>query len=110
MGGVTAELLHDVATLILPTDTDRMRAALAGLRLSALLTGYRGRPAANIDAILDVAERLATLILADTRIDEIEINPLMLGQNSATAVDAVIWKADPAHPDIDPELQENQDD
>lgn len=110
MGGVKAELLQDVATLVLPTDTDRMRAALAGLRLSALLTGYRGRPAANIDAILDVAEKLATLILADTRIDEIEINPLMLGQDSATAVDAVIWKADPAQPDIDPELQENQDD
>jgi hypothetical protein len=34
----------------------------------------------------------------------------MLGQDSATAVDAVIWKADPAQPDIDPELQENQDD
>ena len=110
MGGVKAELLQDVATLVLPTDTDRMRAALAGLRLSALLTGYRGRPAANIDAFLDVAEKLATLILADTRIDEIEINPLMLGQDSATAVDAVIWKADPAQPDIDPELQENQDD
>ena len=42
IGGVEAELLGDVATLILPADETEIRAALTGLRL-APLTGYRGR-------------------------------------------------------------------
>ena len=92
-GGVEAELLGDVATLILPASRDEIRAALAGLRLAPLLTGYRGRPAADIDAAVTAIQTLSDLIETSPAIDEIEINPLMLAPSGGgvLALDAVIW-------------------
>ena len=96
-GGVTAELLGDVATLVLPAGKDEIRAAIDGLRLAPLLKGYRGRAAADIEAAVDAIAAMAAVIEADPAIDEIEVNPLMLGETGtgALAVDAVIWKTDP---------------
>ena len=95
-GGVTAELLGDVATLVLPVGRDEIRAAIDGLRLAPLLNGYRGRAAADLEAAVDAIAAMATVIEADPAIDEIEVNPLMLGETGtgALAVDAVIWKTD----------------
>ena len=96
MGGTAAELLRDVATLVLPATEGEIRTALTGLRLAPLLTGYRGRPPADIDAALSAVAAVCALAESDPRIDEIEINPLMLaaGDGGALAVDAVIWKTD----------------
>ena len=97
IGGVAAELLCDVATLILPADRDDIRAALNGLRLAPILTGYRGRPAADIDAAVDAIALLCRMIETSPAIDEIEVNPLMLAQagGGVLALDAVIWNTAP---------------
>jgi acyl-CoA synthetase (NDP forming) len=96
MGGTAAELLGDVVTLVLPVTGDEIRAALLRLRLAPLLTGHRGRDAADIDAAIDTAQTLCKIITANPEFDEIEINPLMLAPTGggALAVDAVIWKTD----------------
>ena len=93
IGGVEAELLGDVATLILPASGDEIRTALTGLRLAPLLHGYRGRPAGDIDAAVTAILALCGLIETSPAIDEIEVNPLMLAPDSggALALDAVIW-------------------
>jgi acyl-CoA synthetase (NDP forming) len=92
IGGVTAELLADTQTLILPVSTTDIQAALQKLRLWPLLDGYRGRTKADCAAIADVALRLATLF-NDPKIDEVEVNPLMVRAVGAVAVDALIRKA-----------------
>ena len=93
MGGTAAELLGDTQTLILPCARDDMRAALGRLRLAPLLHGYRGRPNADVEAALDAVQAMTDLLLRDTRIEEIEVNPLMLRAQGAGAIaaDAVIW-------------------
>src|SRR5690606_30028298 len=53
MGGVTVELLRDVAWLALPTDRAHVHVALSRLKLKQLLDGYRGKPAADIPALVD---------------------------------------------------------
>ncbi|MDH5530409.1 MAG: acetate--CoA ligase family protein, partial [Paracoccaceae bacterium] len=95
LGGVTAELLADTVTLILPAAEDEIRAALARLKLWPLLDGYRGRAKADIAAVVAVVSRLATLMINDPDLEEIEINPLIVRQNGAVAVDALIRKAAP---------------
>jgi acyl-CoA synthetase (NDP forming) len=93
MGGVTAELLADTVTLILPATADEMLAALRRLRLWPLLDGYRGRPKADVAAVAAIAVRLAALMLACPDLQEIEINPILVRTEGAVAVDALVRKA-----------------
>ena len=91
-GGVTAELLSDIVTLILPVTADEIGEALRRLRLWPLLDGYRGREQADVAAVIAAALALQGMLEADTMLEEIEINPLMVRAQGAVAVDAVIWK------------------
>ena len=93
MGGVTAEVLADTVTLILPATESEILTALRGLRLWPLLDGYRGRPRADMAAVAAMAVQLGTLMLADDSLEEIEINPILVRQTGAVAVDALIRKA-----------------
>lgn len=91
-GGVWAELLHDAQTLLLPVAEGEIKNALMRLRLSALLTGYRGGAKADIRAAVQAAKRAATLVQAYPNLQEVEINPLMVGAEGqgAMAADALI--------------------
>ena len=95
MGGVTAELLADTVTLILPVTRAEVLVAFQRLRLWPLLDGYRGRPRADVAALIDMVLRLAALMSADTTLEEIEINPVLLREAGAVAVDALIRKVMP---------------
>ena len=90
MGGVTAELLADTVTLVAPVTGTEIAAALKTLRLWPLLDGYRGRARADVAACVDAALALQALMQAAPQLQEIEINPLMLRESGAVAVDAVI--------------------
>jgi acyl-CoA synthetase (NDP forming) len=92
MGGVTAELLADTVTLVVPVTGGEIGAALRTLRLWPLLDGYRGRARADVAAFVDAALALQALMLDSVRLQEVEINPLMLRESGAVAVDAVIWE------------------
>jgi len=92
LGGVTAELLADTVTLVLPVGTDDIGAALRRLRLWPLLDGYRGRPKPDLVAAIDVIERLARLFETDPSLVELEVNPLILTPSRAVAADALIRK------------------
>lgn len=93
MGGVTAEVLADTVTLILPVTVPHVLESLRGLRLWPLLDGYRGRPRADMAAVAEIAVRLGNLMLADASLEEIEINPILVRPQGAVAVDALIRRA-----------------
>lgn len=90
-GGVTAELLKDTVTLLPPVDEAAAKRALLSLRLSPLLTGYRGRPNADIDAAAKAVVALSRFAEAyGDRVDELDVNPLIVAQSGAWAADALI--------------------
>jgi acetate---CoA ligase (ADP-forming) len=95
IGGVAAEVLADTVTLVAPVTAEEITAALRRLRLWPLLDGYRGRARADVGACVDAALAVQALMLATRRLNEIEINPLMLLEQGAVAVDAVIWEEEP---------------
>jgi acetate---CoA ligase (ADP-forming) len=69
-------------------------AMVDGLKLKTLLAGHRGRPAADRAALEAAALALGRFFLDHrARMDDIEINPLMVRDNGAVAVDVrVLWR------------------
>ncbi len=92
-GGTEAELLADTQTLVLPVTEHDITEALKRLRLAPLLHGYRGRPKADTQAVVETALTLQHMLHQDPTLTEVEINPLMVQQSGAVAVDALIRKA-----------------
>ena len=90
VGGIWVELLGDSVVLPLPASRAQMEAALRSLQLFPLLNGWRGRPLADTDDVLDQVERLADAVLASGDIEEIEINPLIVTANGAYVADALM--------------------
>lgn len=90
-GGVLVELLADATTILLPASRDTIAGALSRLKISKLIDGYRGKPAANREDLLNTLERLA-LFAADeaNQMAEIEINPLFAGVEECCAVDVLM--------------------
>jgi acyl-CoA synthetase (NDP forming) len=93
-GGVLVELANDAALRLLPVTAADVAMMIDGLKLKQLLAGFRGRVPADRAALEAAALALANFYL-DHRaaIAEIEINPLIVRQAGAVAVDArVIWR------------------
>ncbi len=88
LGGVTAEVLKDVSLRLAPVDDVEAGAMLDGLRGADLLKGYRGLPAANRAAVLQVIMQVASLAARQPRILELDLNPVLVGPGGAVAVDA----------------------
>ncbi|MEO1192079.1 MAG: acetate--CoA ligase family protein [Pseudomonadota bacterium] len=93
-GGVEAELWGDSTLLAAPFDRIEIARALDRLKVNQRLAGWRGRPAADRDSLLTLLERLAAFALASAA-EEVEINPILVGQQGAWAVDAVLSLANP---------------
>lgn len=91
-GGTEAELWHDVATELAPVDRSTAGRMIESLRSHALLTGWRGRPAASVDALIDAVVVVSEAVAADPSILDLEINPLRVSPKGAVAVDALITR------------------
>lgn len=91
IGGTYAELLNDVSLRLAPVSHAEAIAMFGELRGGAILDGFRGAPAVDKDALADVVVRLGR-IAADhaARIDEIDVNPLIVTAAGAVAVDALV--------------------
>ena len=66
--------------------------ALHRLKTAQRLRGWRGRPAGDEAALLDLLEALAQTALA-LGCAELEVNPILVSPHGAMAVDAVITGA-----------------
>ncbi len=90
-GGVMAEVLADTATLMIPAGGDEVRAAVLGLRTAPLLTGFRGRPRGDLDAVVRAAVAVQSFATAEApRLLELDINPLIVTAEGAVAADALV--------------------
>ena len=101
-GGTLVELLDDTATLLLPTRPADVRSALRSLRVWPLLAGHRGRPPAAVDAVVEAVSALALLVSTDRSITEVEINPLLVTEETAVAVDALMTVTQFGDAEIEP--------
>ena len=88
-GGVLTELWRDTQCLLAPVTADDLRSALQRLRIAPILNGYRGKPAANIDSLVNAILTLQQHVVG-SNLAEVELNPVLVTTTSSVAVDAFI--------------------
>lgn len=92
LGGVFVEVLADVSFRICPVTRQDAEEMLDELKSAALLKGTRGRKPASRQAILDVLLKIGgesgLLMTHADAIREADINPLIVSEHGAVAVDA----------------------
>jgi acetyl coenzyme A synthetase (ADP forming)-like protein len=97
-GGILVELLNDVAFRINPlTDVD-VQDMLSEVKGTALLRGWRGKPAADEAALKELILRVSVLLEICPQIHEMDANPVKVLEQGATIVDARIRVARLADP------------
>ncbi|MCP2241522.1 acetate--CoA ligase family protein [Lentzea aerocolonigenes] len=89
-GGVHAELFRDTAIELAPVSPATAREMLARLVCAPLLTGWRGSPAADVEALAEVVAQVSETLAARPDLAEIELNPVRVGPDGVLAVDALI--------------------
>ncbi|MEC8999885.1 MAG: acetate--CoA ligase family protein [Actinomycetota bacterium] len=92
-GGALVEVLRDTASLLLPATDDEVAFALRRLTAWPLLAGHRGRPGADVDAVIDAVQALARVATSVDGLVEVEVNPLLVTSDGAVAVDALVTHA-----------------
>lgn len=96
MGGVTAELLRDTSLRLAPISRSDALEMIDELKTSALLNGYRGRPVADIEALVETMLAFSSMVVAlDGKLQEAEINPLFVkpqGQGVVAADGLIVVK------------------
>jgi acetate---CoA ligase (ADP-forming) len=76
-GGILVELINDTRMVALPIDEQGIRAELRALKCWPLLRGFRGRPAADVDALVALMLSLQTFALANgEHYEDLELNPI----------------------------------
>lgn len=90
LGGVFAELLKDVTFRVVPLSEKDAQEMVQETKGAGLLSGLRGRPPVDLQAIYGILLSVSHLISDHPEISELDINPVLAGPKGAIAVDALI--------------------
>jgi acetyltransferase len=90
LGGVRAEVYKDVAFRLAPLNQKDVLSMVLDLEGQALLKGYRGSKSVNMEYLARWLIRLGWLSLKLEKIQEIDVNPLLIVEGKPVAVDATI--------------------
>ena len=89
-GGTSVEIIRDSAVSLPPLNLRLSNNLIDSTRVSKLLAAHRDKPAANRDLLVDVLLHISNMACELPWIEEMDINPLLLDDKQAIAVDARI--------------------
>ena len=90
-GGVYAEILKDVVTLMPPFSAETAKQALSALKMQPLLYGFRGSKAVDVESYCKMASKFSLFAVAmRNHICEIDVNPIILGKDICLGLDALM--------------------
>ena len=90
IGGILVELLEDVSFRIAPITEYDAREQIHEIKGFPILDGYRGKPKADIDAIVNTLLKISDLVIEHEEINEMDLNPVFIYENGLICVDARI--------------------
>jgi acyl-CoA synthetase (NDP forming) len=94
MGGIWVEAFNDTQLLPLPANGAQIEQALRNLKAAPLLTGGRGRPAVDLDAVVQAIQKIVDAALGfGAGLSLLEINPLAISSAGVEVLDALaLWR------------------
>ena len=106
-GGVAVDVWRDHAFLLPPLGPGDAIRALRSLRVWPLLEGFRGAEPADIAALAQLVADVGRLAVDVPELAELDLNPVMVGPEGCTVVDAKVRlvHADEAHLDLPRQLR-----
>lgn len=94
LGGTLVEERAERTVLVPPVDRETVSGAIEGTDLDAVLAGPRGGVPADREALIDLVVAVGDLVVADERIEELDLNPVLVDETGATAVDVLCKTAE----------------
>jgi acyl-CoA synthetase (NDP forming) len=94
-GGKYVEVFRDTTLLLPPFSSDDVKEALGRLRIAPLLSGVRGEPPMDVDALADTVVKVGALMRdAQAKVMSLDLNPVLLDSEGkgCVVVDAVVFK------------------
>ncbi len=88
LGGIYVELFNDFALRVCPLNRKEVFTMIEETKASKILNGFRGEPSLDIDSIVDLMLNLSILVVEDSTIKEIDLNPVRVYRNGCIALDA----------------------
>ncbi|MDG6773722.1 bifunctional acetate--CoA ligase family protein/GNAT family N-acetyltransferase [Thiomicrorhabdus sp. ZW0627] len=95
-GGTAVEVLQDRTVALPPLNDYIANKMISQTKVAKMLDSFRGLPAVNRDAIVDVLLRISDMVSQLPEIIELDINPLFADENGVMAVDARILVQSPS--------------
>ena len=90
IGGILVELLEDVSFRIAPIEEYDAKEMIHDIKGFPILDGYRGKPKADLDAIVDTLMKISELVTEHEEINEMDLNPVFIYNKGLICVDARI--------------------
>ncbi|MDJ0805702.1 MAG: bifunctional acetate--CoA ligase family protein/GNAT family N-acetyltransferase [Gammaproteobacteria bacterium] len=100
-GGTHVEIMGDSAIALPPLNRQLARDLIQRTKVSQLLQQFRDMPAVDLERLIDILLRVSTMACELPWIQEMDINPLIMDEKEAIAVDARI-RVDYPKPSTDP--------
>jgi acetyl coenzyme A synthetase (ADP forming)-like protein len=88
LGGKLVELLKDIVLRVLPIDTNEIRRMIKEIKAYSLIKGYRDEPPKDEEDLVTIIGAISKLFYENSNLFEFDINPLILYEKGACAVDA----------------------
>ena len=90
LGGIFVEVLKDVTFRVVPITEDEASEMITEVKAYPLLKGYRNTPPADTKAIAKILLNTSRLVSDYPLIKELDLNPILVYEHGAKAVDARI--------------------
>ncbi len=90
LGGVFVEVLEDVSFRAAPLSERDARAMIDEIDAQAMLEGARGDPPVDREAVVEILCTVSELIVDNPEIKEVDLNPVLAGEDGAEILDASI--------------------
>ena len=90
LGGIFTEVLKDVTFRVAPLEMRDALEMMDEIKAKKLLDQFRGKPAVNRDILAHTLINLGKIGLEIDEVAEIDINPLIIHEDTPIAVDALV--------------------